>query len=70
MRQPSGALPPEMFTKGNVTPDDALYAELAEEYPQHVRRNADGEWEIDLWLERGRFTPAIKAFYARSGESS
>lgn len=65
-----GALPPELFTKGNVTPDDALYAELAEEYPQYVRRNADGDWEIDIWRERGLFTPAIKAFYARSGESA
>jgi hypothetical protein len=61
-----GELPPEMFTKGHVTPDDSLYEELAREFPQYVRRNANGDWEIDVWKERGRFSPAIKAFYARS----
>lgn len=64
----SGELPPEMFTQGNVTPDDALYEELAAEFPQYVRRNADGEWEIDIWKEPGIFSPAIKQFYARSAE--
>jgi hypothetical protein len=66
MSDTSGALPPELFTKGNVSPPNTLYEELAEEFPQHVRRNADGEWEIDVWQERGVFSPAIKAFHARS----
>jgi hypothetical protein len=60
-------LPPEMFTKDNVTPPDALYEELAEKYPQYVRKTDDG-WEIDVWKERGIFSPAIKEFYARSGD--
>lgn len=63
----SGILPPELFTKDNVTPPDSLYEELAEKYPQYVRKTEDG-WEIDVWKERGIFSPAIKEFYARSGD--
>lgn len=62
------ALPPEMFTKDNATPPDSLYEELAVEFPQYVRKNAAGEWEIDIWKEHGIFSPAIKAFYARSSD--
>lgn len=59
--------PPEMFTKEHATPPDSLYEELAEEFPQHVRRNSDGEWEIDVFDgNSGTFTRAIKEFHARS----
>ena len=59
-------LPQEMFTGDNRPAPDSVYEELAVEFPQHVRKNADGFWEVDVWAAPGRFSPAIKALHART----